>query len=223
MRFLVGTRGHSCQTGLPGEVRSCSNRCRERTGRPAAGEHGRHRYSEWWPRIFRRGWNYQHNFLFDIEGSSCPSWNYPHGRPSEQTPQGRLKLIVAPCYRSTAMRACIAIVFLLLIVPGWALDLVINDGDTRTLDGTEFRLDGIDAPEKDQVCVDDKGALWACGIEARDHLAALIGERAVRCEDMGADTFYPKRRIGRCSVEGENTTLNQRLGREGWALSFRPY
>ena len=83
--------------------------------------------------------------------SSCPSCNYPHGRPSEQTPQGRLKLIVAPCYRSTAMRACIAIVFLLLVVPGWALDLVIKDGDTLTLDGTEFRLDGIDAPEKDQV------------------------------------------------------------------------
>jgi endonuclease YncB( thermonuclease family) len=121
------------------------------------------------------------------------------------------------------MGACIAIVFFLLIVPGWALDLVIKDGDTLTLDGTEFRLDGIDAPEKDQVCVDDKGALWACGIEARDHLAALIGERAVRCEDMGADIFYPKRRIGRCSVEGENMTLNQRLVREGWALSFEPY
>src|SRR5206468_2163910 len=73
------------------------------------------------------------------------------GRPN---PQGRLKLILAPCYRSTAMRACIAIVFLLLIDPGWALDLVIKDGDTLTLDGTEFRLDGIDAPEKDQVCVD---------------------------------------------------------------------
>jgi len=61
--------------------------------------------------------------------------------------------------------------FFLLIVPGWALDLVIKDGDTLTLDGTEFRLDGIDAPEKDQVCVDDKGDLWACGIEAHDHLA----------------------------------------------------
>jgi endonuclease YncB( thermonuclease family) len=144
--------------------------------------------------------------------------------PSVRTnPAGRLKLIVAPCYRPTAMRACIAIVFFLLIVPGWALDLVIKDGDTLTLDGTEFRLDSIDAPEKDQVCVDDKGALWACGIEARDHLAALIGERVVRCEDMGADTFYPKRRMGRCSVEGENMTLNQRLVREGWALSFEPY
>jgi hypothetical protein len=36
------------------------------------------------PAIATSGWNYQHNFLFDIEGSSCPSWNYPMaGRPNK--------------------------------------------------------------------------------------------------------------------------------------------
>src|SRR6266446_5185141 len=80
-----------------------------------------------------------------------PKLELPSWLAVRTNPAGRLKLIVAPCYRSTAMGACIAIVFLLLIVPGWALDLVIKDGDTLTLDGTEFRLDGIDAPEKDQV------------------------------------------------------------------------
>jgi endonuclease YncB( thermonuclease family) len=109
------------------------------------------------------------------------------------------------------------------LVPCWATDVIIKDGDTIELGGTSFRLDGIDAPELDQVCLDEKGAVWACGIEARDQLAALMRDRAVRCDDKGPDPVYPTRRIGACWVEGDDLNLNQRLVREGWALNFEPY
>src|SRR4051812_45836461 len=81
----------------------------------------------------------------------------------------------------------ISIVVLTCLLTHWALaaDVVVTDGDTLKLDGTVFRLDGIDAPEKDQVCVDEKGILWACGIEARDRLMEYIGKRPVQCEDKG--------------------------------------
>jgi endonuclease YncB( thermonuclease family) len=81
------------------------------------------------------------------------------------------------------------------LVPCSATDAVIKDGDTIELNGTSFRLDGIDAPELDQVCLNEKGTVWACGIEARDQLAALVRARAVRCDDKGPDPVYPTRRI----------------------------
>jgi endonuclease YncB( thermonuclease family) len=107
--------------------------------------------------------------------------------------------------------------------PARAADAIIKDGDTLRLGDTSFRLDGIDAPELDQVCLDEKGAVWACGIEARDRLSTLIGKRAVGCNDKGPDSVYPTRRIGICWIEGDDLNLNQRLVREGWALNFEPY
>jgi endonuclease YncB( thermonuclease family) len=109
------------------------------------------------------------------------------------------------------------------LVPSWATDVIIKDGDTIELGGTSFRLDGIDAPEFDQMCLDEQSAVWACGIEARDQLAALIRNGAVRCDDKGPDPVYPAKRIGSCWVEGDDLNLNQRLVREGWALNFEPY
>jgi endonuclease YncB( thermonuclease family) len=121
------------------------------------------------------------------------------------------------------MRAGFAIPLLMFAGPSWAVDLVIKDGDTITIDGTEFRFDGINAPEKDQLCLDGKGSRWTCGIEVRDRLVALVGSRAVRCDDQGADKAYPTRRIGICSIEGDIMSLNQRIVRDGWAVSFEPY
>ena len=91
------------------------------------------------------------------------------------------------------------------------------------LNGTPYRLEGIDAPETDQVCLDEAGAVWACGIEARDQLKQLVDRRDVRCEGNKYDTVYRNRRIGSCRIEGDAMSLNQWLVREGWALNFEPY
>jgi endonuclease YncB( thermonuclease family) len=98
----------------------------------------------------------------------------------------------------------------------------ITDADTLILDGTVFRLDGIEGPQTDQVCLDQAGAKWSCGIEARDRLREWIGKRAVRCDDKGRDRAVRKRRMGVCWVEAETTSLNQWLVREGWALNLEP-
>ena len=113
--------------------------------------------------------------------------------------------------------------FLLVIGPSWAEEAIIADGDTLILNGIPYRLDGIDAPETDQVCLNEKRNVWACGLEARDQLSKFVGKRDVRCDSKGFDTVYRNRRAGVCWIEGETTSLNQWLVREGWALNFEPY
>jgi endonuclease YncB( thermonuclease family) len=103
--------------------------------------------------------------------------------------------------------------------PGWAAEATITDGSTLIVDGVTYRLEGIAAPQTDQTCLDDKGAAWTCGVEARDRLREHAGKRAVRCTDRGADSFIHKKRIGECFVEGETTSLNQWMVQQGWALN----
>jgi endonuclease YncB( thermonuclease family) len=118
------------------------------------------------------------------------------------------------------MRDWIAGLVLILTSPVWAAEPIVSDGDTLTFDGTKYRLHGIDAPEFNQICLDEKGQEWKCGLAARDALAKLIANRTFRCEDKGPDTVY-HRRIGICFVE--DMELNEWLVREGWALNFEPY
>lgn len=51
----------------------------------------------------------------------------------------------------------------------------IVDGDTLAIGATKVRLEGIDAPETDQFCLNANGHRWACGIDARDQLTAHVG------------------------------------------------
>jgi endonuclease YncB( thermonuclease family) len=100
-----------------------------------------------------------------------------------------------------------------------AADAVVRDGNTIQLGDVTFRLDGIDAPEFDQICIDDHADPWTCGIEARDQLSKLIAGHPVRCDDLGPDKASKKRHLGVCSVEGQPVSLNQQLLRQGLALS----
>jgi endonuclease YncB( thermonuclease family) len=104
----------------------------------------------------------------------------------------------------------------------WAASAIVKDGGTLQLGDVTYRLDGIDAPELDQMCIDEHADGWACGAEARDQLSRLIGARQVRCEDLGLGT-YKKRHIGICTLEGETASLNRLLVRQGFALNFEPY
>ena len=105
---------------------------------------------------------------------------------------------------------------------GWAANATVRDGATLQLAGITYRLDGIDAPEFDQMCVDDHADPWTCGVEARDQLTKLIGARGVRCDDLGANKTLPRRHAGLCTADGETTSLNQLLVRQGLALNSEP-
>jgi endonuclease YncB( thermonuclease family) len=99
---------------------------------------------------------------------------------------------------------------------------VVRDGATIDLAGVTYRLNGIDAPALDQICIDDHADPWACGVDARDQLAGLIGGHEVRCEELGPDTTYKRWHTGICTLEGEATSLNQLLVRQGLALNSQP-
>jgi endonuclease YncB( thermonuclease family) len=103
-----------------------------------------------------------------------------------------------------------------------AAGAVVRDGNTIQLGDLTYRLDGVDAPELDQMCIDDHADPWSCGVDAREQLTKLIGGRPVHCEDRGPDKNFRKRHLGVCTVTGETASLNQLLVRQGLALNLEP-
>jgi hypothetical protein len=80
-----------------------------------------------------------------------------------------------------SVRALILILAIFSASQGWAAGTIVKDGSTIQLADVTYRLDGIDAPELDQMCIDEHADAWACGVDARDQLSNLIGNRQVRC------------------------------------------
>ena len=98
-------------------------------------------------------------------------------------------------------------------VPG---DIRVIDADTVDIDGTRYRLFGIDAPESRQTCR-AWGRTWDCGHAATEALMS----RAAGMTCSGTDTDRYGRVIGVCSSGSED--LNAWLVASGWALAYRQY
>ncbi len=114
-------------------------------------------------------------------------------------------------------------VILLLAGPSRAADTTtVRDGNVIQLGDIAYRLDGVDAPELDEPCINDQADPWACGVDARDGLIRLIGGRAVHCDDLGLDKIAKRRHVGVCTIEGEPSSLNQTMIRQGLALNLEP-
>jgi len=99
----------------------------------------------------------------------------------------------------------------------------VVDGDTLVLDNKlRIRLQGMDAPETKQQCIDiingDK-EYFECGKVATMRLAQIIGQNKVECTNEGRDKY--KRQLSYCYVNVEN--INRRMVREGYAISYRQY
>ena len=95
----------------------------------------------------------------------------------------------------------------------------IVDGDTLAIGVTKVRLEGIDAPETDQVCLNANGNRWSCGIDARDQLAAHIAGGDIECSPHGIDAY--RRTLATCYLGGED--LNSWLVQQGLALAYVKY
>ena len=111
---------------------------------------------------------------------------------------------------------------ILSAAPGYAAGAIVRDGDTIQFGSVTYRLDGIDAPELDQICIDDHADPWTCGVDAREQLTKVIGGRSVHCDDLGVDKSHKNRHIGVCGADGDAMSLNQQLVRLGFAVSSEP-
>jgi endonuclease YncB( thermonuclease family) len=94
------------------------------------------------------------------------------------------------------------------------------DGDTLVLpSGRRARLQGIDAPEKRQVCTRLDGQPWPCGQEAKAALARLVAG-GVACRFAGTDRY--NRLLALC-VNTAGQDVGGAMVRDGWALAYYRY
>ena len=100
----------------------------------------------------------------------------------------------------------------------WTGAASVIDGDTIEIRGRRIRLDGIDAPEADQVC-EREGRPWRCGAEATAALRARLRGQVVLCQELGQDRYG--RMLARCHAGGES--INAWMVREGWATAYLRY
>lgn len=92
------------------------------------------------------------------------------------------------------------------------------DGDSLRLAGRELRLEGLDAPELNQLCERD-GRSYECGRAARRALALWLVQDNLTCRTNGEDRYG--RALARCTAGGAD--INAALVREGLAVSFGAY
>lgn len=97
----------------------------------------------------------------------------------------------------------------------------VLDGDTLAMGPVRVRMQGIDAPEKAQLCMDAKGAPWECGVVSREQLQARIGRGKVRCQLIERDKYG--RAIGECYAGRRKESLNAMMVREGMAVAYIKY
>src|SRR3981189_2417089 len=91
-----------------------------------------------------------------------------------------------------------------------------REGDQFEIGSSRIRLGGIDAPAVDQLCLNNSGERWTCGVAARDELIKHVGSKAWTCPPS---TRARRGRPGaRCEVDGED--IQKWLVANGWALSY---
>jgi endonuclease YncB( thermonuclease family) len=102
-----------------------------------------------------------------------------------------------------------------LLACGAASAQTVIDGDSLQLDGKTYRLNGIDAPEPEQVCPDG----WPAGFEAEHYLRELIEGRKVACIAMDGERNGEP--FALCRADGVD--LASAMVTAGRAFAFVPY
>lgn len=149
-----------------------------------------------------------------------------HGRSTVR--RWRDRAVVRYRWMAGLLGACIA------LINASASGQVVS-GDTLVLNGTLYRLYGIDAPERNQYCSDG----WPAGSLAKARLQSLIDGTAVDCEARERDTMvkalpsarrrertWPRSWCARASLgyrgNMRKTTLTRRRGRRRKVWVFTP-
>lgn len=100
--------------------------------------------------------------------------------------------------------------------PVMAENLRVVDGDTIDLNGTRYRINGIDAPEAGQTCKTERGKDWACGTAATNTMYVLTKGKTVTCEKLATDSYG--RIVARCFAG--KTDLARAMVEQGMAWAF---
>src|SRR6202035_2729509 len=118
------------------------------------------------------------------------------------------------------MKFLVAILLLLLPNMAQAADVTgvpkIRDGDQIQIGNSKIRLGGIDAPSVDQLCLNNTGERWTCGVAARDELTKHARNKSWTCHTSRTDRRG--RQVARCEVDGED--IQKWMVKSGWALSY---
>lgn len=91
----------------------------------------------------------------------------------------------------------------------------IIDGDTVQLGAVKLHLEGIDAPQIDQLCLDQAGARWKCGVAARQYLKAWAGRKSWTCSTVRKDRYG--RLLASCRLGDDD--IARQMVKNGWALA----
>jgi endonuclease YncB( thermonuclease family) len=104
---------------------------------------------------------------------------------------------------------------LLLALPAQAQSVSILAGDQISIDGTVYRLLGIDAPDPNQICDDG----YPAGKEAIKTLLGLMKGRRLACENHGRDAFGHT--LALCTADSRD--LGEQMVRAGmaWAAPLK--
>ena len=92
----------------------------------------------------------------------------------------------------------------------------VREGDTIVIGSSRIRLGGIDAPSVDQLCLNNSGERWTCGVAARDELIKHVDGKTWICHVRQTDRRG--RQVARCDVDGED--IQSWMVKSGWALSY---
>ena len=92
----------------------------------------------------------------------------------------------------------------------------VREGDTVVIGNSRIRLGGIDAPSVDQLCLNNAGERWSCGVAARDELIKHADNKVWTCHTRQTDRRG--RQVARCEVDGED--IQKWMVKSGWALSY---
>jgi len=115
----------------------------------------------------------------------------------------------------------LAMAILLLPALAQAADITgiakVREGDVVQIGSSRIRLGGIDAPSVDQLCLNNSGARWTCGVAARDELIKHADNKPWTCH-VRQPADRRGRVVARCEVDGED--IQKWLVKSGWALSY---
>ena len=104
------------------------------------------------------------------------------------------------------------IVFALVVASLPGVAQTVTDGDTIKLDGTSYRIWGIDAAETKQLCADG----WPAGRAATTHMRELVHGRSVACEYKTKDRYG--RIVALCRANGRDIGADMVLAGMAWAF-----